>query len=149
MSLLRFVIGALVLFILCLLFFPSVAWTGGAWLTIDIRLTDAVSKQPIPNATVILLPDPPAHVDERILSPTILTAQTDSKGRAVLKHLFGAGGGSFNTTIRVRNSVVRCERVGYVSADVRVAEAGRLPFRDLPFVRRQHTTKRFVALSRQ
>ena len=105
--------SAVILFVLWSLLFPEIAWTGAAWLTIDIRLADAATKQPIPNATVTLLPDPPAHIDERISSPTVLTAQTDSSGRAVLKHMFGAGGGSHSTTIVVRSSLVRCEAPGY------------------------------------
>ncbi len=143
-----FVAGAV--FILCSLLFPSIAWTGAAWLTIDIRVFDAATKQPIANATVTLLPDPPAHIDERFSSPTILTAQTDSSGRATLKHRFGAGGGSHSTTIVVRSSLVRGEAPGYTPSNFRVTQADKIRFRDFPFFApRNNRTELPVALSRQ
>ncbi len=142
--------GAVIIFVLWSLLFPEIAWTGAAWLSIDIRLTDATTKRPIPNATVTLLPDPPAHIGERFSSPTILTAQTDSSGHATLKHMFGAGGGSHSTTIVVRSSLVRCEAPGYSPSEGRVTQADKIRFRDFPFFApRNHSTELSVALSRQ
>jgi hypothetical protein len=139
-----------ILFVLWSLIFPEIAWTGAAWLTIDARVTDTATKKPISNATVTLVPDPPAHIDERISSPTVLTAQTDSRGRAVLKHMFGAGGGSHSTTIVVRSSLVRCEAPGYSPSEVRLTQADKIRFRDFPFFApRNHRTDLSVELSPQ
>lgn len=146
---LTWLVGAAILYLLWSLFFPEMSWTGASPLTIDVRLKDAAVHRPIVNATVTLLPDPPDQADGRIFSSNVLTSQSDARGRAILKCLFGAGGGNYNTTIVVRSSLVRCEAPGYVPREVRVSESDKIRFRDFPFFRRDHRTTLDIALSRE
>ena len=130
------------------LLFPSFAWTGAAWLTINVRVIDSESKTPISGVNVTLLPDPPLSPGR--LAPDSQTAQTDIKGIAVLRYMFGAGGGTHNTTIAVRASRIRCEAKGYLPVEVRVAEERGVRFWRIPlFGPRKWAVSRIVELQRE
>lgn len=130
------------------LFFPEIAWIGGAWLTIEVRVRDSTTGRSIPNATVTLFPDPSPSTPRQAAPPNVLSARTDAKGRATVKSMFGAGGGSHSTTIGVRSSLVRCDAPGYSASEVRVAQSGKLRFRDFPFLApRNHKTRLTIMLN--
>ena len=58
---------------------PAISGSGVAWLTVHVQARDAATHQPIPGATVTLMPEHRTQNPERrVSSPTVLTSQTDS-----------------------------------------------------------------------
>src|SRR5438132_1410028 len=99
----------LVLGIACALLVPSTIGCGLAWVTFHVRAVDAVTRQPIPTATVTLISERRAKTPEmRVSPPTVLSAQTDNEGRATVKDMFGAGFDNWGTSIYVGTSSIQC-----------------------------------------
>lgn len=86
--------------------------------------------------------------DMKVLSPTVLTAQTDNDGYAMTKDSFGAGFDKWGTSIYVGSSSVRCEAPGYSTSEVRVSSPSRLRFRDLAIYKQPLEINVRVLLSR-
>ncbi|TLD71210.1 carboxypeptidase regulatory-like domain-containing protein [Phragmitibacter flavus] len=140
-----FSVSALV--ILCLMLVPNFSWTGAYPLAIHIRVIDATTNRPISGALVTLHPHPPGSLDEMVASSFVRTAKTDGRGRARLKHMFGAGGSTYEISIGVRQSVVSGEATGYLPAKVRISENEQLRFFDTPWIKRQHRTSLVIKLN--
>jgi hypothetical protein len=74
---------------------PTLAWTGGSWFELKVRLQDG--RVPIPGAKVRVIPWRYISSAEALekLDLSFPAAVTDSTGSATLKVRCGAGGGSF------------------------------------------------------
>jgi hypothetical protein len=139
-----FMIAALVVVLLMAL--PNFSWTGSAPLTIHVRVVDADSKRPVVGAKVTLHPFPPYALDQSLSRSFVRTGETDHRGRATLRHSFGAGGGTFGTEIGVRQSVVSGEAERYELTRIHLSDNGSLRFFEFPGFQRRHATKILIPL---
>lgn len=104
---------------------------GDAYLAIRVRVCDATTRKPIPGATVTLSTELRSKFPAMIVQPpTVLSAQTDAGGKAVLKDRFGAGFDKWGTSIYVGESRIKVEAAGYPSVNALVSARRRLRFYD-------------------
>jgi hypothetical protein len=120
------------------------------WVTTRVELSDAATGKPVSGAAVTLQTEERTRFpDAQVRSPTILSAQTDTRRQATLKEMFPAGGDNSGTGVHVGSSVVHCEASGYTPADVRLADSGRLRFRKFLFYEQSHSVTLRLLLRRQ
>lgn len=135
------VLAAVVVLFLLSLAFPSIIWDGATWITIHVEVHDAATGKPIAGAVVTLETERRTKFPEaEVRSATIISAQTDERGRATLKEMFPAGGDQSGTGAHVGTSSVHCEAAGYAPADISISDTGKLRFRKFLFYEQSHST---------
>jgi hypothetical protein len=140
----------LVLGIAYVVLVPSIIGCGFAWVTVRVHAVDATTREPIPAATVTLISECRTKTPEMQVSPpTVLTAQTDSDGHAIVKDMFGAGFDNWGTSVYVGTSSIRCEATGYSITEARIASSPRLRFRDFLIYKQPTTVEVSLFLTHQ
>ncbi|MCE9518322.1 MAG: hypothetical protein K8R87_01950 [Verrucomicrobia bacterium] len=129
---------------------PTFIGCGSAWVTVRVRAIDAVTKDPIPAATVTLISEFRTKTPDMLVNPpTVLTAETDKDGYATVKDMFGAGFDNTGTSIGVGTSSVRCQAPGYLLAETRLSPKGRLRFTNFLIYKQPSSIELSFSLKRQ